>query len=95
MPTIRFERLFALASRSARTVLARPDAPNMAVTTEADTPWYRYVSYRGNMPQVNVLVLIIPFKVVIGYSVLALAITGWGSLIDREFGRMAAIVGAH
>jgi hypothetical protein len=53
MPAIKFPRLFALASRSARTVLTRPGPRDMAVTTRAGTPWYRYVGYRGNMPQVN------------------------------------------
>lgn len=48
-----------------------------------------------NMPQVNVLILAIPVKVVVGYSVLALAVTGWAPLISQGFGRMAEVLEAN
>jgi hypothetical protein len=51
MPSIKFPRLFALTSRSARTVLTRT-GPRDMVVTKAGSTWYRYVGYRGNMPQV-------------------------------------------
>ena len=44
------------------------------------------------MPQVNVLILAIPIKVIVGYSVLALAVLGWGPLLSRGFGDMAHIL---
>jgi len=45
-----------------------------------------------NMPQVNVLILAIPVKVVVGYAVLALAVTGWGPLVSRGFDGMATVL---
>ncbi len=39
-----------------------------------------------NMPQVNVLALAIPAKVIVGYLVLAFAVTGWAPLMRRGFG---------
>ena len=47
-----------------------------------------------NMPQVNVLALAIPVKAVVGYLVLAFAVTGWGPLLQRGFGRVADALGA-
>jgi flagellar biosynthetic protein FliR len=47
-----------------------------------------------NMPQVNVLVLAIPVKVVVGYFVLGLAVIGWSPLVQRGFERMADVLGA-
>ena len=46
-----------------------------------------------NMPQVNVLVLAIPVKVVIGYLVLALSVRGWGPLVEQAFSRMTDAMG--
>ncbi len=46
-----------------------------------------------NMPQMNVLVLSIPVKVVIGYLVLSSVVVGWGPLVDQAFGHMAASIG--
>lgn len=48
-----------------------------------------------NMPQLNVLVLAIPIKVVVGYFVLSLALLGWGPLLQREFARMADVSGTR
>ena len=46
-----------------------------------------------NMPQVNVLILAMPVKVIVGYFVLALAVTGWAPLMSQGFGRMADLLG--
>lgn len=48
-----------------------------------------------NMPQVNVLVLAIPIKVIVGYAVLALAVVGWAPLLQQGFGRMASLLDAR
>lgn len=48
-----------------------------------------------NMPQMNVLVLAIPVKVIVAYLVLALAVLGWTPLLERGFGRMAETLGTH
>ncbi|HKU13569.1 MAG TPA: flagellar biosynthetic protein FliR [Steroidobacteraceae bacterium] len=48
-----------------------------------------------NMPQVNVLVLAIPLKVVVGYLVLSLAVTGWAPLVQHGFSQMADVLGAR
>jgi len=48
-----------------------------------------------NMPQVNVLVLAIPIKVVVGYAVLALSVLGWTPLVQQAFGRMATLLEAR
>jgi flagellar biosynthesis protein FliR len=48
-----------------------------------------------NMPQVNVLVLSIPLKVLIGYAVLALAVTAWAPALDPLFGRAGDLLGAR
>lgn len=45
-----------------------------------------------NMPQVNVLVLAMPIKVVVGYLVLAFSVIGWTPLVQQGFGRMADLV---
>lgn len=45
-----------------------------------------------NMPQVNVLILAIPVKVIVGYLVLALAVVGWGPLMQQGFDRMFRLV---
>jgi flagellar biosynthetic protein FliR len=48
-----------------------------------------------NMPQLNVLVLGIPIKVIVGYLVLTVAITGWGPLMQQALGRTLRMVGTH
>lgn len=48
-----------------------------------------------NMPQLNVLVLSIPVKVMVGYAVLALSVRAWGGLFQDGLGRMAQALGAH
>jgi flagellar biosynthetic protein FliR len=45
-----------------------------------------------NMPQVNVLVLAMPIKVIVGYLVLAFSITGWTPLLQQGFGRMGGLL---
>lgn len=47
-----------------------------------------------NMPQINVLVLAMPIKVLVGYFVLALAVVGWGPLLQRGFNCLAPLPGA-
>jgi flagellar biosynthetic protein FliR len=46
-----------------------------------------------NMPQVNVLVLAIPVKVLVGYLVLALSVAGWGPMLQQAFGRTVVLLG--
>lgn len=53
MPTVHFPALYDLVFRSAQAVFADPAVPDVGVVTEAGTPWYRYVGYRANMPQVE------------------------------------------
>jgi flagellar biosynthetic protein FliR len=48
-----------------------------------------------NMPQVNVLVLAIPVKVIVGYAVLALSVRGWAPLIQQGFSQMTALAGTR
>lgn len=48
-----------------------------------------------NMPQINVLILAMPIKVMVGYLVLALAVRGWGPLLQQGFGRVAHFSGAR
>lgn len=48
-----------------------------------------------NMPQVNVLVLAMPIKVIVGYAVLASAVIGWTALVQQGFGRMARLLEAR
>ncbi len=48
-----------------------------------------------NMPQLNVLVLAIPVKVIVGYLVLALAVIGWAPWLLQGFGRMAGLLEMH
>lgn len=48
-----------------------------------------------NMPQMNVLVLSIPIKVIIGYLVLSSVVVGWGPLVEQTFDHMAAAVGVR
>jgi len=45
-----------------------------------------------NMPQVNVLILAIPIKVIVGYLVLAFAVVGWAPLISQGFSHMAELL---
>lgn len=47
-----------------------------------------------NMPQINVLVLAMPIKVIVGYFVLALAVVGWGPLLQRGFTCLSPLSGA-
>lgn len=48
-----------------------------------------------NMPQVNVLILAIPVKVIVGYAVLALAVRGWAPLLRQGFDRASGLAGAY
>jgi len=48
-----------------------------------------------NMPQVNVLILAIPIKVIVGYLVLAFAVIGWAPMVSRGFDDMAEAVGVR
>jgi flagellar biosynthesis protein FliR len=41
-----------------------------------------------NMPQVNVLILAMPVKVVVGYLVLAFAVVGWGPALEQGFAQV-------
>jgi len=45
-----------------------------------------------NMPQVNVLILAIPFKVIVGYLVLGLSVRGWAPLVEQGFSHVTAVV---
>jgi flagellar biosynthetic protein FliR len=45
-----------------------------------------------NMPQVNVLVLAMPIKVVIGYLVLAASVTGWGPLMQQALDQAVSVL---
>jgi len=46
-----------------------------------------------NMPQLNVLLLATPVKVIVAYTVLIFAVRGWGSLIGEGFRRAAEDLG--
>jgi flagellar biosynthetic protein FliR len=46
-----------------------------------------------NMPQVNVLLLAFPVKVVIGYLVLGLAVAGWAPLLSQGLRHMTDALG--
>jgi len=46
-----------------------------------------------NMPQVNVLLLATPLKVIVAYAVLIFAVRGWGSLVSQGFRRAAETLG--
>ena len=46
-----------------------------------------------NMPQINVLILAMPVKVIIGYVVLALTVASWGSVFERSFDRTLQLIG--
>jgi flagellar biosynthetic protein FliR len=48
-----------------------------------------------NLPQVNVLVLSIPLKVLVGYLVLSLAVTAWAPVVDTLFGKVGDVLGAR
>lgn len=48
-----------------------------------------------NMPQMNVFMLAVPVKIIIGYSTLAFAVIGWAPLLQRSFGRVASAVGVN
>ncbi len=48
-----------------------------------------------NLPQVNVLVLSIPLKVLVGYLVLALSVTAWVPVVDTLFGRVGHVLGTN
>jgi flagellar biosynthetic protein FliR len=48
-----------------------------------------------NMPQLNVLVLAMPVKVIVGYLVLAFAVLGWTPLLQQGLGRMTDALGAR
>jgi flagellar biosynthetic protein FliR len=46
-----------------------------------------------NMPQINVLLLAMPVKVIVGYLVLTLSVRGWGPLVSRGFAHMTDVLG--
>jgi flagellar biosynthesis protein FliR len=46
-----------------------------------------------NMPQVNVLILALPVKVVVGYAVLALAVAGWGPMLQQGLHQVVDLMG--
>ncbi len=48
-----------------------------------------------NMPQINVLVLSIPLKVLIAYFVLALSVRAWSPITQRLFGLVGDVLGAR
>jgi flagellar biosynthesis protein FliR len=48
-----------------------------------------------NLPQVNVLMLATPIKIIVGYFVLALSVVGWAPLVRQGFGRMADVLGRN
>jgi flagellar biosynthetic protein FliR len=48
-----------------------------------------------NMPQLNVLVLAIPVKVIVAYLVLAIAVTGWGPLVQQALRQTLRLVEAR
>jgi flagellar biosynthetic protein FliR len=48
-----------------------------------------------NMPQINVLVLSIPLKVLIAYFVLALSVRAWSPIMGRVFGVVGDVLGAR
>jgi flagellar biosynthetic protein FliR len=48
-----------------------------------------------NLPQVNVLILSVPVKVMVGYLVLALSVVGWSPLVRRAFALVGDVVGAR
>ena len=45
-----------------------------------------------NMPQLNVLVLAIPIKVLVGYLVLAIAVTGWAPLMQQALAQTLRVM---
>jgi flagellar biosynthesis protein FliR len=46
-----------------------------------------------NLPQVNVLVLSIPLKVLVGYFVLAISVMAWAPIADSIFGMAGTVLG--
>jgi flagellar biosynthetic protein FliR len=48
-----------------------------------------------NMPQLNVLVLAIPVKVIVAYLVLSIAVVGWGPLMQQALGQTLRVLEAH
>jgi flagellar biosynthesis protein FliR len=48
-----------------------------------------------NMPQINVLLLAMPVKVVVGYLVLAYSMMGWGQLLQQGFRGFALSLGVR
>ena len=48
-----------------------------------------------NMPQINVLVLSIPLKVLISYFILALSVRGWAPIAERMFALVGDVLGAR
>jgi flagellar biosynthetic protein FliR len=48
-----------------------------------------------NMPQINVLLLAMPIKIIVGYLVLTFAVRGWGPLVTQGFSRMTDTLGMH
>ncbi|MET0534883.1 MAG: flagellar biosynthetic protein FliR [Steroidobacter sp.] len=46
-----------------------------------------------NMPQINVLILAMPIKIGVGYLVLALAVVGWGPVLEQAFAQVLELAG--
>jgi flagellar biosynthesis protein FliR len=46
-----------------------------------------------NLPQVNVLMLVLPIKVIVSYTVLSLAIVGWSPLVRQASERLTGMLG--
>ena len=46
-----------------------------------------------NMPQMNVLMMSIPVKIVVGFTVLALAVRLWGGLVIHAFSQVSDAMG--
>jgi len=48
-----------------------------------------------NMPQMNVLVMATPIKVLVAFLVLSLSVRTWAPLVHRDFDRAALLLGVH
>jgi flagellar biosynthesis protein FliR len=92
MPTLSDPMRPLLAAGSMFTVglaLAAPVAIALLMTDLAIA-----VSSR-NMPQLNVFVLAIPIKVLVGLLVLTLAVRGWAPLLERAFEQVSIAIGVR
>lgn len=48
-----------------------------------------------NLPQVNVLMLLLPAKVLVGYFMLAITVTGWSPVIRQGFSMLGDLLGSR